>query len=66
MKVRTQSVLVGVLMASMVSGGIGYAQKPAQQIDVSGFPKEAKLVERVVVPVPSEVFAVLDLSLIHI
>ncbi|MEK0446668.1 MAG: hypothetical protein RLZZ399_1989 [Verrucomicrobiota bacterium] len=33
---------------------------PAPRIDVSQFPKEAKLVDDVVVPVPSEVFAVLD------
>ena len=37
-----------------------YAAPPAQHIDVSQFPKEVKLVEQVVVPVPSEVFAVLD------
>jgi hypothetical protein len=33
---------------------------PAKTISVSDFPKEAQLVEHVLVPVPSEVFAVLD------
>jgi hypothetical protein len=34
--------------------------QPAKTIAVHQFPKEAKLVDQVVVPVPSEVFAVLD------
>lgn len=37
-----------------------HAAQPAKSIDLSKFPKEAQMVERVVVPVPSEVFAVLD------
>lgn len=37
-----------------------WAAQPAKTIDLSRFPKEAQLVEQVVVPVPSEVFAVLD------
>lgn len=36
------------------------AGQPAKTIAVHNFPKEAKLVDQVVVPVPSEVFAVLD------
>jgi hypothetical protein len=36
------------------------AAQPAKTIAVHQFPKEAKLVDQVVVPVPSEVFAVLD------
>ena len=44
-------------------GGVAastHAAPPAKSIDLSKFPKEAQMVERVVVPVPSEVFAVLD------
>lgn len=36
------------------------AAAPAKTIAIEHFPKEARLVEQVVVPVPSEVFAVLD------
>lgn len=41
-------------------GSESFAAAPAQTIDVSQFPKETKMVDQVVVPVPSEVFAVLD------
>lgn len=34
--------------------------KPRQRIDVSKLPDQAKMIDNVVVPVPSEVFAVLD------
>lgn len=36
------------------------AQEPKQHIDVDKLPQQAKMVEDVVVPVPSEVFGVLD------
>ncbi|MEY2597810.1 MAG: hypothetical protein RLZZ142_69 [Verrucomicrobiota bacterium] len=57
-----ERVLRGLVAAGLVfTGGVSFGQTaPAPRIDVSSFPKEAKLVERVVVPVPSEVFAVLD------
>lgn len=44
---------------TLACGGVSVAA-PAKTISVSQFPKEAQLVERVLVPVPSEVFAVLD------
>jgi hypothetical protein len=52
--------------AAMFAGFFGVAfaafgaSQPAKIIDLSKFPREAQLVEQVVVPVPSEVFAVLD------
>ncbi len=36
------------------------ARKPAARIDVSQLPQQAKLIDDVVVPVPSEIFGVLD------
>jgi hypothetical protein len=50
----TLVALVGVLNSPT------QAAQPPKTIDLSRFPKEAQLVEQVVVPVPSEVFAVLD------
>jgi hypothetical protein len=57
MNYRSLCALAGAV--TLFSPG-AYAAPPAQRIDVSQFPKEVKLVEQVVVPVPSEVFAVLD------
>jgi hypothetical protein len=53
----------GTAVCALVMGFVtlhAEAAQPAKQIDLSKFPKEAQLVEQVVVPVPSEVFAVLD------
>lgn len=36
------------------------AQQPAQKIDVSKLPSQTRVVEDVIVPVPSEIFSVLD------
>ena len=49
-----------VVAALAAAVGSTQAAQPAKSIDLSKFPKEAQMVERVVVPVPSEVFAVLD------
>jgi hypothetical protein len=53
---------LGMLAAGLVCMGMegGVLGGPAPSIDVSQFPREARLVEQVVVPVPSEVFSVLD------
>ena len=62
MKERTLPKL-GVCAVAVALGGAavsGIAAQPAKSIDLSKFPKEAQMVERVVVPVPSEVFSVLD------
>jgi hypothetical protein len=63
MNQRTLWALAGALslaqapVASLKAAPVG---QPAKTIAVHQFPKEAKLVDQVVVPVPSEVFAVLD------
>jgi len=57
MNYRSLCALAG---AVTLFGPVAIAAPPAARIDVSQFPKETKLVEQVVVPVPSEVFAVLD------
>jgi len=57
MKDRFLKVMAG---AALILGPESFAAAPAQTIDVSQFPKETKMVDQVVVPVPSEVFAVLD------
>jgi hypothetical protein len=49
-----------VFVALAFLGFPALAQEPPKKIDVSKLPKETRLVEDVVVPVPSEVFAVLD------
>lgn len=49
---------VSALLCAAVLTGICQAQKPAESIDLSEFP--AQSIDDVVVPVPSEVFAVLD------
>ncbi len=46
--------------AMALAGAVTCEAAPAKTIAVNQFPKEAQLVEQVVVPVPSEVFAVLD------
>jgi hypothetical protein len=37
-----------------------FAQEPAAKIDISKLPKETRVVDDVIVPVPSEIFSVLD------
>jgi hypothetical protein len=63
MNQRTLWALVGAL--SLVQSPDVFVQtvsaaQPAKTIAIPQFPKEARLVDQVVVPVPSEVFAVLD------
>lgn len=53
----TVRLLTTILILAATAGPLA-AQKPAQQIDLSQFP--ADTIDNVVVPVPSEVFAVLD------
>lgn len=48
----------GVLTAFALSGGLLFAENPPPRIDISRFP--ATKVDEVVVPVPSEIFNVLD------
>jgi hypothetical protein len=50
--------LVAAVLAVAVLTGVCQAQRPAESIDLSAFP--AQSIDEVVVPVPSEVFAVLD------
>jgi hypothetical protein len=57
MNERTLCALAGVIS---LAGTAVLTAAPAKTISVGQFPKEAQLVERVLVPVPSEVFAVLD------
>ncbi len=57
MNERLLCILAG---AAVLTGPSLSAAEPAKSIAVPKFPKEAQLVERVLVPVPSEVFAVLD------
>jgi hypothetical protein len=52
-----RTLMTGV-MATLLSGGVLLADNPPKKIDISDFP--AKAVDEVVVPVPSEIFAVLD------
>lgn len=52
--------MAGCIAWVAVDGGTAVAAPPAKTIDLSRFPKEAQMVEQVIVPVPSEVFAVLD------
>lgn len=63
MNQRTFRALAGALLLAQghfAGPGEALAAQPAKTIPVPQFPKEAKLVDQVVVPVPSEVFAVLD------
>ncbi len=55
-----ERTLCALASALTLATATGHAATPAKSISVSQFPKEAKLVEQVIVPVPSEVFAVLD------
>src|SRR4051794_23300216 len=46
---------------AMSSGGIpGAFAEPPAKIDVSQLPSQARMIDEIVVPVPSEIFAVLD------
>ena len=48
------------LVAASVALTISSPAEPPQHIDVSTFPPASKMIDDVVVPVPSEIFAVLD------
>ena len=48
------------LVAASVALTISSSAEPPQHIDVSTFPPASKMIDDVVVPVPSEIFAVLD------
>ena len=49
-----------LLFSATLAAGSVLAQEPKQHIDVAKLPQQATLVEDVIVPVPSEVFGVLD------
>lgn len=48
-----------LLAFATLAAGSAFAQTP-ERIDVSSFPPASKLIDEVVVPVPSEIFSVLD------
>jgi hypothetical protein len=52
------SILSAVVLAAAVSAAP--LPPPPQQLDLEKLPTQAKVIDRVVVPVPNEVFAVLD------
>src|SRR4051794_24868635 len=53
-----KKALIAVLAAA---AGTSFAQgEPPQQIDIKNLPGGAKVVEHVVIPVPTEIFSVLD------
>ncbi len=52
--------LVALSPLALAEPGDEPARKPAARIDVSQLPQQAKLIDDVVVPVPSEIFGVLD------
>jgi hypothetical protein len=45
---------------TIATTGTTFAQEPKQHIDIGKLPRQATLVEDVIVPVPSEIFGVLD------
>jgi len=49
-----------ILLFTSLAISTSFAQQPPAKIDISKFPQQSKLVDEVVVPVPSEIFAVLD------
>jgi hypothetical protein len=55
---KLPAILLTVAMASAASG-VALPPPPAQ-LDLDKLPNQAKVIDRVVVPVPNEVFAVLD------
>ncbi|RFC41802.1 MAG: hypothetical protein DVB28_002180 [Verrucomicrobia bacterium] len=55
-----ERILCALAGAMTLAGAATSSAVPAKTIAVNQFPKEAQLVERVLVPVPSEVFSVLD------
>ncbi len=52
------AILSTVVLAAAASGAP--LSPPLQQLDMEKLPSQAKMIDRVVVPVPNEVFAVLD------
>jgi len=62
---KHRDFLLSATMAALTLPGIGamplaMGQEPRQHIDVGKLPQQATLVEDVIVPMPSEVFGVLD------
>ena len=55
-----KKVLTLALVAASIALTVTSPADPPQKIDVSAFPPAGKIIDDVVVPVPSEVFAVLD------
>ena len=55
-----KKVLTLALTAASIAIAAAYAEDAPKHIDVSTFPPASKIIDDVVVPVPSEVFAVLD------
>jgi hypothetical protein len=52
---------IAILTAALFSVlPLGHAAEPVQKLDVSKLPQQSKMVDDVVVPVPSEIFGVLD------
>ena len=49
-----------IALATAATFAVSLAGEPPAHIDVSAFPPASKLIDDVVVPVPSEIFAVLD------
>jgi hypothetical protein len=49
-----------LLAATAFAASTTLGDEPRQHIDVSKLPEQARLVDDVIVPVPSEVFGVLD------
>jgi hypothetical protein len=60
MKYRFFSLSILVAALAMLALGAARADEPKQHIDVGHLPQQATVVEDVIVPVPSEVFGVLD------
>jgi hypothetical protein len=60
MKYRLFSLSIPVAALSLLAISAAQADEPKQHIDVGHLPQQATVVEDVIVPVPSEVFGVLD------
>ncbi len=55
------AILSAALLAILARGALGAPlPPPPEQLDLAKLPTQAKVIDRVVVPVPNEVFAVLD------
>lgn len=60
MKKALTMALVALSPVAFAADPAPAQQQPPQRIDVSHFPAQSKLIDDVVVPVPSEIFGVLD------